>query len=117
MAKTLIVAGFGPGISTSVARNFGSQGYSVALLSRTAAKLEAGVKGARERAVTRTRPVCSALMSSAAPPSPPPFKGAQGQAHRCFQHVIPDLSPLAVPYAPILHHLHPMAPSHDVIAL
>ncbi|KIZ00459.1 hypothetical protein MNEG_7506, partial [Monoraphidium neglectum] len=44
MAKTLIVAGFGPGISTSVARNFGSQGYSVALLSRTAAKLEAGVK-------------------------------------------------------------------------
>lgn len=44
MAKTLIVFGFGPGISTGVAEKFGKEGFQVALVGRTQAKLDAGVK-------------------------------------------------------------------------
>jgi NAD(P)-dependent dehydrogenase (short-subunit alcohol dehydrogenase family) len=42
MAKTIIVAGFGPGISSAVAHRFGEAGFSVALVGRTADKLAAG---------------------------------------------------------------------------
>lgn len=42
--KTIIVAGFGPGISSAVARRFGREGYSVALVARNAERLAAGVK-------------------------------------------------------------------------
>ncbi|MET0285958.1 MAG: SDR family NAD(P)-dependent oxidoreductase [Polyangiales bacterium] len=44
MSKTIIVAGFGPGISSSVAERFGSEGYTVALVARNAERLAAGVK-------------------------------------------------------------------------
>jgi NAD(P)-dependent dehydrogenase (short-subunit alcohol dehydrogenase family) len=42
MAKTIIVGGFGPGISSAVAHKFGEAGFSVALVGRTAEKLAAG---------------------------------------------------------------------------
>jgi short-subunit dehydrogenase len=41
----IVVAGYGPGISNAVATKFGKQGYRVALLSRTQAKLDAAVAG------------------------------------------------------------------------
>jgi NAD(P)-dependent dehydrogenase (short-subunit alcohol dehydrogenase family) len=44
MAKTIIVGGFGPGISTAVAERFGAEGFSVALVARNADRLAAGVK-------------------------------------------------------------------------
>jgi NADP-dependent 3-hydroxy acid dehydrogenase YdfG len=44
MSKTIIVGGFGPGISTAVAEKFGAEGFSVALVARNAARLDAGVK-------------------------------------------------------------------------
>lgn len=44
MAKTIIVAGFGPGISTAVAERFGREGFAVALVARDAARLAAGVQ-------------------------------------------------------------------------
>ena len=44
MAKTLIVAGYGPGISHAVAEKFAAAGFSVALVARTAVKLEKGVR-------------------------------------------------------------------------
>jgi short-subunit dehydrogenase len=44
MAKTIIVGGFGPGISTAVAEKFGKEGFSVALVARNAERLQAGVK-------------------------------------------------------------------------
>lgn len=44
MAKTIIVAGYGSGISRAVAEKFGGAGFSVALVARSADKLAAGVK-------------------------------------------------------------------------
>ncbi len=43
MAKTILVCGYGPGISSAVARRFGREGYAVALVGRTAERLDAGV--------------------------------------------------------------------------
>src|ERR1700722_9702841 len=44
MAKTILVCGFGPGISNGVAERFGKEGFSVALVARNAERLEAGAK-------------------------------------------------------------------------
>ena len=34
MTKTIIVAGFGPGISSAVAERFGKEGFTIALVAR-----------------------------------------------------------------------------------
>jgi NADP-dependent 3-hydroxy acid dehydrogenase YdfG len=57
MAKTIMVCGCGPGISKAVAEKFGAEGFSVALVGRSADKLAAGVKalgakGVKAAAVT-----------------------------------------------------------------
>lgn len=44
MSKTIIVAGYGPGISNAVAEKFGAEGFSVALVARNADRLADGVK-------------------------------------------------------------------------
>jgi len=44
MGKTIVVAGYGPGISDAVARRFGREGYAVALVGRTAERLTAAVE-------------------------------------------------------------------------
>ncbi|NUP08708.1 MAG: SDR family NAD(P)-dependent oxidoreductase [Polyangiaceae bacterium] len=44
MGKTILVGGFGPGISTAVAEKFGAEGYAVALAARNAERLDAGVR-------------------------------------------------------------------------
>lgn len=44
MSKTIIVAGYGPGISNAVAEKFGAEGFSVALVARNADRLAEGVK-------------------------------------------------------------------------
>ena len=38
---TIVIIGYGSGVSAAVARRFGREGYSVAIASRTAAKVEA----------------------------------------------------------------------------
>ena len=43
MAKTVIVAGYGTGISKAVAEKFGAEGFSVALVARNADRLAKGV--------------------------------------------------------------------------
>ncbi|HEX4196497.1 MAG TPA: SDR family NAD(P)-dependent oxidoreductase [Caulobacteraceae bacterium] len=43
MSKTIVVVGFGPGISTAVAETFGAGGFQVALVARNEARLDAGV--------------------------------------------------------------------------
>lgn len=43
MGKTIVVCGHGPGISDAVARKFGSEGFSVALVARNAERLSASV--------------------------------------------------------------------------
>jgi len=51
MTKTLIVCGYGPGISTSVAEKFGAEGFSIALVARNAEKLQNGVKALEAKGI------------------------------------------------------------------
>lgn len=51
MAKTIVVAGFGSGISAAVAERFGREGFSVALAARTAQKLQDGVKALEAKGI------------------------------------------------------------------
>src|SRR6188768_1216096 len=51
MAKTIIVCGFGPGVSAAVAEKFGAQGYAVALVARNAERLAAGVKALEAKGI------------------------------------------------------------------
>jgi short-subunit dehydrogenase len=48
MAKTIIVAGYGPGISEGVARKFGNEGFQVALVARNKEKVESAAKSLRD---------------------------------------------------------------------
>lgn len=52
MSKTIIVAGYGPGISHAVAEKFGAAGHSVALVARNASKLAEGVKALESKRIT-----------------------------------------------------------------
>jgi short-subunit dehydrogenase len=52
MAKTIVVCGYGSGISASVAERFGKEGFSVALVGRTAERLSAGVRSLQGVGVT-----------------------------------------------------------------
>ena len=51
MAKTILIGGFGPGISTAVAERFGKEGFSVGLVARNAERLAAGVKALEAKGV------------------------------------------------------------------
>ncbi len=51
MASTIVVCGYGPGISAAVANKFGSHGFQVALVARSRDKLEKGVEELRARGV------------------------------------------------------------------
>jgi short-subunit dehydrogenase len=52
MGKTILVVGFGPGISTAVAQRFGSSGFSVALVARHPERLAAGVESLKASGIT-----------------------------------------------------------------
>ena len=49
MSKTIIVGGYGPGISAAVAEKFAAEGFSVALVARNAERLSTGVKALRAK--------------------------------------------------------------------
>jgi len=51
MAKTILVSGYGPGISTAVAERFGAEGFAVALAARNADRLAAGVKALEAKGI------------------------------------------------------------------
>jgi short-subunit dehydrogenase len=51
MSKTIVIVGFGPGISTAMADKFGAEGYSVALVARSQARLDAGVEALKAKGV------------------------------------------------------------------
>jgi NADP-dependent 3-hydroxy acid dehydrogenase YdfG len=52
MTKTIIVGGYGPGISSAVAEKFGSEGFSVALVARNVDRLGEGVKALTAKGIT-----------------------------------------------------------------
>jgi NADP-dependent 3-hydroxy acid dehydrogenase YdfG len=51
MSKTIVVCGYGPGISSAVAERFGAEGFQVALAARRADNLAAGVAALEARGV------------------------------------------------------------------
>ncbi len=51
-SKVIVVVGAGPGVGASVARRFGREGYDVALLARSAARLECLAAELRAAGVT-----------------------------------------------------------------
>jgi NADP-dependent 3-hydroxy acid dehydrogenase YdfG len=51
MAKTILVGGYGPGISAAVAEKFGAEGFSVALVARSAERIAAGVKSLQAKGI------------------------------------------------------------------
>lgn len=51
MANTIVVVGYGPGISNAVAERFGAEGFQVALVGRNAERLAAGVAGLEAKGV------------------------------------------------------------------
>jgi short-subunit dehydrogenase len=51
MAKTIIIAGYGTGISSAVAERFGREGFTLALAARNAERLQAGVKALEAKGV------------------------------------------------------------------
>ena len=74
MSKTIVVVGFGPGISTAVAEKFGAEGFSVALVARNAGRLDAGVQALKAKGVT-----AAAFVADAA--NPASISGAVAKAH------------------------------------
>jgi NADP-dependent 3-hydroxy acid dehydrogenase YdfG len=52
MSKTIVVVGFGPGVSTAMAEKFGAEGFSVALVARSEDRLAQGVRALKEKGVT-----------------------------------------------------------------
>lgn len=52
MPKTVVIVGYGPGNSRAVAEKFGSEGFSVALVGRSADRLVAGVSALKARGLT-----------------------------------------------------------------
>src|SRR5689334_13048943 len=52
MTKSILVAGYGPGISHAVAEKFGRAGFSVALVARNQTKLDEGVKALKKSGIT-----------------------------------------------------------------
>jgi len=51
MPKTILVCGYGPGISNAVAERFGAEGFSVALAARSADRVAAGVKALEAKGI------------------------------------------------------------------
>ena len=51
MPKTIVVVGYGPGVSNAVAEKFGAEGFAVALVARNAERLAAGVEALKAKGV------------------------------------------------------------------
>jgi NAD(P)-dependent dehydrogenase (short-subunit alcohol dehydrogenase family) len=77
MSKSIIIIGFGPGISTSVAEKFGAEGFSVALVARNAERLAAGVGALKARGIA-----AAAFPADAGDPAS--IRAAIAKAHTAF---------------------------------
>lgn len=51
MARTIVVAGYGSGISEAVARRFGAEGFQVALVARNEERVQSGAKALAESGI------------------------------------------------------------------
>jgi NADP-dependent 3-hydroxy acid dehydrogenase YdfG len=64
MTKTILIVGFGPGVSTAVAERFGAAGFSVGLVARNVDRLAMGVAALKAKDV-----VAAAFAADAADPA------------------------------------------------
>ena len=74
MSKTIVVVGYGPGVSNAVAERFGAEGFSVALVARNAERLAAGVEALKAKGVA------AAAFAGRRRATPPPSRAAIGEA-------------------------------------
>jgi len=77
MPETIVVVGFGPGISNAVAEKFGAAGFSVALVGRNAQRLGEGVSALHAKGIT-------ALACPADAADPAAIRAAIGKARAAF---------------------------------
>jgi NAD(P)-dependent dehydrogenase (short-subunit alcohol dehydrogenase family) len=77
MSKSIVVVGFGPGISTAVAEKFGAEGFSVALVARNQARLDAGVAALKAKGL-------AAVGFAADAGDPDAIRAAIGKARAAF---------------------------------
>ena len=75
MSRTVVIVGFGPGVSTSVAKKFGAEGFSVALIARNEERLASGVQALESDGVT-----AAAFQADAG--NPESIREAVGKARR-----------------------------------
>jgi short-subunit dehydrogenase len=81
MGKTILVVGFGPGISTAVAEKFGSSGFSVALVGRSEDRLASGVKALKAKGIE-----AAAFPADAADPAS--IRGAVAKARAALGPIV-----------------------------
>jgi NAD(P)-dependent dehydrogenase (short-subunit alcohol dehydrogenase family) len=77
MSKSIVVIGFGPGISTAVAEKFGAEGFSVALVARNVERLAAGVAALKAKGIA-----AAAFPGDAS--NPASIRGAIAKARAAF---------------------------------
>jgi NADP-dependent 3-hydroxy acid dehydrogenase YdfG len=51
MPKTIVVVGYGPGVSSAVAERFGAEGFAVALVARNAERIAAGAEALKGKGI------------------------------------------------------------------
>ena len=77
MSKSIVVVGFGPGISTAVAERFGAEGFAVALVARSRERIDAGVQALKAKGV-----IAAAFTADAGDPAS--IRAAIGMARAKF---------------------------------
>jgi NADP-dependent 3-hydroxy acid dehydrogenase YdfG len=82
MSKTIVIVGFGPGVSTAMAEKFGAEGFAVALVARNHERLAAGVAALKAKGIA-----AAAFVADAGDPAS--IRGAIAKAHA-------ELGPISV---------------------
>ncbi len=100
MPPTILICGYGPGISDAVARRYAREGYQVALVARSQAKLDAGVAALREAGATAAGFACDLGDDEAVARLVAEVRGALGPIHsihwNAYAALAGDLSTAAV---------------------
>ncbi len=80
MSKSIVIVGFGPGISTAVAEKFGKQGFSVALVARNQQRLNDGVAALKANGINAAAFVADAGDAAQ-------IRGAIAKARAAFDNI------------------------------
>jgi len=78
MAKTIVVCGYGPGISRAMAEKFGREGFAVALVARGADKVQAAAAALKQAGVSAAGFACDLADPAAVAALIPQVRSALG---------------------------------------